>query len=197
MEGDRARRRIDRVTSAGYVDSLAERTTDEVRRMRDDCRAEEAGLSFARRVAQGQLDIARAERRRREAGGEEGLVGALSEILADQQPAPGSRQVRMAPVQAPDEQRYGQRAHDMPVDDPALGRVPELSDAELAQLVDRLQRAETHVSELRQKVLAHLDALQAELVSRYRSGTVDVDAVVAGRLHGQAPPSRRGGPEPA
>ncbi len=54
------RRRIDRVTAPDYLDGLADRTAAaEIRAMRDDCRSEETRLSYARRVLQGQLDIAR------------------------------------------------------------------------------------------------------------------------------------------
>ena len=177
MEQQR-RRRIDRVTSDDYLDGLDAVDLAGVRTMRDDCREEEASLSFARRVIHGQLDIVRAEQARRSGGGDEGLVGTLSEILADD-PAPRSREARSAPMFAPDETGYGQRSHDTLVDDSALGRVPDLSDEELTALLERLQEKEAHISTLRRTVLEHLDALQDEMIARYRDGAVDVDQVVA------------------
>lgn len=177
MEQQR-RRRIDRVTSDDYLNGLDAVDLAGVRTMRDDCREEEASLSFARRVVHGQLDIVRAEQARRSGGGEEGLVGTLSEILADD-PAPRSREARSAPLFAPDEGGYGQRSHDTLVDDSALGQVPDLSDEDLTALLQRLQEKEAHISTLRRTVLQHLDALQDEMIARYRDGNVDVDQVVA------------------
>jgi hypothetical protein len=177
MEHER-RRRIDRVTAEDYLDGLDTLDASGVRAMRDDCREEEARLSYARRLVHGQLDIVRAEQRRRSAGEGGDLVETLTAILADD-PAPRSRDARTAPVYAPGEDDYGHRSHDTLIDDPALGRVPDLDDDELAALLERLQAKEANVSTLRRTVLAHLDALQDELIRRYQDGSVNVDEVVA------------------
>ncbi|HVM21121.1 MAG TPA: hypothetical protein VM307_14270 [Egibacteraceae bacterium] len=177
MEQER-RRRIDRVTAEDYLAGLDAVDVPQLRTMRDDCREEEARLSYARRVLHGQLDIVRAEQRRRTGDDDQGLVGTLTEILSDD-PAPRSREARTAPLYAPDDDRYGHRAHDTLVDDAQVSRVPDLDDGELAGLLQRLQDKEEHISSLRRTVLTHLDALQDELISRYRDGSVDVDEVVA------------------
>jgi hypothetical protein len=180
------RRRIDRVTAEDYLDGLDAVDQATVRAMRDDCREEETRLSYARRVVHGQLDIVHAEQRRRGGGGGD-LVEALTQILSDD-PAPRSRDARTAPVYAPDEQGYGQRAHDTLIDDPAMGRVPDLDDDELAALFERLREKEQHVSTLRRTVLDHLDRLQDELIRRYREGTMNVDDVVASAVASQEDP---------
>lgn len=177
MEHER-RRRIDRVTAEDYLDGLNDVDLDAVRAMRDECREEEAELSYARRVVHGQLDIVRGEQRRRSGGEDAGLVSTLNEILADD-PAPRSREARTAPLYAPDDNAYGQRSHDTMIDDASLGRVPDLDDEALTALLERLAEKEAHVSSLRRTVLQHLDALQDELIRRYRDGTVNVDEVVA------------------
>jgi hypothetical protein len=177
MEHER-RRRIDRVTSDDYLADLGAADVATIRAMRDDCREEEARLSFARRVVHGQLDIVHAEQRRRRGDEDEGLVSSLTEVLSDD-PAPRSRELRSTPIYIPQEGGYGQRAHDTLVDDAELGRVPELDDEQLVALLERLQAKEEHISSLRRTVLAHLDALQDELIVRYRDGHVDVDEVVA------------------
>ena len=172
------RRRIDRVTSPAYLEGLGDADLATVRSMRDDCREEEAGLSYARRVVHGQLDIVRAEQRQRGGGDDEGLVSTLTDILADE-PANRGRQLRDAPIYVPDDHEYGQRSHDTLIDDSALGRVPELDDAELAALLERLEEKERHVSSLRRTVLDNLDRLQDELIARFRDGSANVDDVVA------------------
>jgi hypothetical protein len=189
---EQRRRRIDRVTATDFLDGLDDRTAAELRTMRDDCREEEAALSYSRRVVQGQIDIARAEQARRSAGHEAGreadLVDELSGILAEK--TDGERdplKARISPLFIPDDQAYASRLHDPHIDNPELSRVPDLDDEELAALRERLSAQEVQVSELRRGVLDHLDALQTELVRRYRDGTADVDAVVASavREHGR------------
>lgn len=187
MEHER-RRRIDRVTADDYLDGLESADLPTVRSMRDDCREEETRLSYARRVVHGQLDIVHAEQRRRSGGDGGDLVDTLTAILSDD-PTPRSRDARTAPVYAPQEHGYGQRAHDTLIDDPALGRVPDLDDEELTVLFDRLRDKEQRISKLRRTVLDHLDRLQDELIRRYRDGMVDVDEVVASAV--SSPEDRR------
>lgn len=176
MEHER-RRRIDRVTADDYLEDLDAMDVVGIRAMRDDCREEETRLSYARRVVHGQLDIVGAELRRRR-GEDPGLVGTLSDILADGPPT-RSRDARPAPLFTPSDTGYGQRAHDTLIDDPSLGRVPDMDDDALQDLLSRLQDKESHISLLRRTVLSHLDALQDELIRRYREGTVDIDEIVA------------------
>ena len=178
MEHER-RRRIDRVTSDDYLAELSSADVATIRSMRDDCREEEARLSFARRVVHGQLDIVHAEQRRRSGDEDEGLVTSLTDVLSDEHGAGRSRELRSTPLYIPQEGGYGQRAHDTLIDDSELGRVPDLDDEQLISLLERLQSKEAHISALRRTVLSHLDALQDELIVRYRDGNVDVDEVVA------------------
>ena len=132
-------------------------------------------------MVHGQLDIVRAEQARRSGGGDAGLVGTLTQILADDA-APGARDVlnaRSVPIYSPEEGGYGNRSHDTLVDDAAVSRVPDLDDEELGELLTRLQEKEAHISSPRRTVLDHLDRLQGELIARYRDGGVNVDDVVA------------------
>jgi len=178
----RARRRIDRVVADDYLDGLAQRSLDEVRTLRDECREEEARLSYARRLLQARLDIVRAEAARRAEGSGEGggLLDALPGILADD-PLPSTiGDARSAPVYDPDPREdNGRRLGDGVLGDSALGRIPEASDAELVALVERTADEERRVSDVRRVVLDRLDTLQAELIGRYRSGSVDIDAIVS------------------
>lgn len=175
--GERKRRRIDRVTAPDLLDALTERSPEEIRALRDDCRLEEARLSYTRRLLQGRLDIARAEAVRRGGEGEGDLIASLAAILADD-PSPRASGPRAAPVYAPTDEG-GRRRDDSLVDDSTLGRLPDLDDDELARVIQRIEADEREVSGLRRNVLGNLDALQAELVRRYREGRVGVDDIVA------------------
>lgn len=172
------RRRIDRVTSGDYLDDLADLPSVRVREMRDECREEEARLSYARRLLHGQLDIARAELERRGDAEATPLVGTLSAILADR----GERTTRSAAntsVFVPDGPT-GRRRGDRVLEEIPLGRMPDLDDAELAEAVDRLREEEATISRMRRTVMDHLDRLQQELITRYRDGNASIDEVVRG-----------------
>lgn len=191
MASQHHRRRIDRVTSPEFLDGLAERTLDELRGMRDDCREEETRLSYARRVLQARLDIARAEQARRR--GDEpppSLVDGLPEILADEvSHRSGQPHARLSPVYAPTDE--GRRAEDRLSEDATIGSVPDLDDAGLDALVDRLQGEETSLSSLRRTVLEALDRLQGELVARYREHA-DLDDILSAATR---PPASTEGPD--
>jgi hypothetical protein len=175
MSEQARRRRIDRVTDPNYLSGLEERTPAELRGLRDDCREEESVLSYTRRVLQGRLDIARAEMARRQTGGGD-LLSALPSILAD---APTQRRdAHVAPMYAPSATGH-RRTGDVLLDDASLGRLPDLDDAELSALLERLGEEERRISKQRRTVLDHLDGLQDELVRRYRAGEVAVDEIVS------------------
>jgi hypothetical protein len=183
----RGRRRADRASDPTLLDRMAELPTADVRRLRDECREEELGLSYARRLLQGRLDIARAELARRAGDPEaaESLVDALPSILADA-PSGEQRDPRNVAFYSPAEEA-GRRMADGLVQDASLGRVPDLDDDAVQELVGRLTEAERQTSELRTAVLRNLDGLQGELVRRYRRGEVAVDDVM------QAAADRMGG----
>ncbi len=172
-----SRRRIDRVTAPDYLDDLGSRTVAQLRDLRDECRAEEAELSYVRRLLQARLDIARGELARRSGDGQVDLLQALPQILADRRSA-RERQPRAVPWFSPDD-RLGRRSYDALTNDASIARIPDLGDEELGRLVEQLVGEERRVSGLRRTVLDHLDALQGELARRYRAGDVGVDDIVS------------------
>lgn len=172
------RRRIDRVADPDLLADVADSSPADLRALRDQCREEEERLSYARRVLQGQIDIVRGEASRRTGGeGTSSLLADLPRILADE-PSSSTRQARTVTFYSPEDEG-GRRTGDTVLDMPSLGRIPDLSDEEITELLVRLQAEETAVSELRRQVMANLDALQEELVRRYRDGGVTIDEVMA------------------
>lgn len=179
------RRRIDRVAASDFLDGLDDRSTAEIRTMRDECRQEEERLSFERRLLQGRVDIVRAERARRQSGDGGGLVDALPSILADDTSSrSGGPQARVAPLYTPDpDPSYSRRSADR--SESTLGNLPDLGDDELAELHERLASDERAVSDLRRRVIDHLDRLQAEVASRLTDGSLVADDIL--RASGWAP----------
>lgn len=178
-----SRRRIDRVTASDYLDDLQERTVPQLRDLRDECRAEEAELSYVRRLLQARLDIARGELARRSGDGQVDLLQALPQILADRRSG-RTRPPRAVPLYAPDDRR-SRRSYDALTNDASIARIPDVGDDELGRLVEQLVEEERRVSGLRRTVLDHLDTLQGELARRYRAGDVGIDDIVS-RVTGDA-----------
>ena len=82
-------RRIDRVLDPGFTDGVDRLGLPELRARREEAEAEEADVSYLRRLLQGRLDILRAELVRRSAGGDQdvgGLLAGLPAILTDDAP---------------------------------------------------------------------------------------------------------------
>ena len=64
------------------------------------------------------------------------------------------------------------------VGDGRVARATDLDDAELAQLLEQLRELERRVSSQRHEYHARIDALQAELTRRYRTGEASVDTLL-------------------
>jgi phage gp36-like protein len=84
------------------------------------------------------------------------------------------------PVEVPDLPTLGRRAVDRALADDFLARLPEMGDAELAEVQQRLAEAEADVSRQRRAVFEASDRIQAELVRRYRVGLPGDGAVLPG-----------------
>jgi hypothetical protein len=100
-----AQSRLERILEDGYLDGLASWSTAEVRRARAECEAEEEGISYARRVLQGRLDILRAELLRREEDDDhaEDLLARLARILSRTTSRAHRRRSRSTRLRVPDD----------------------------------------------------------------------------------------------
>ncbi len=174
------RRRLDRILARDYLDDLAGRSTNEIRAMRDECEEEESGVSFARRMLQGKLDILRAEALRRHESGAsddvQSLLDALPQILSDDVSArPLRPRVPRFLVPSVDYQR---REVERLVEEHTLALLEEKSTEELSQMVPVLAEKERELSELRRNLFDRLDTLQEELTRRYQRGEASVSEVL-------------------
>jgi hypothetical protein len=167
-------RRIDHILSEGYLDDLAERSLDEVRRMRSEAEQEETDLSYLRRLLQGRMDILRAELARRVGDDSKTLVESLTAILTQDGPATGphgmGRHVTLEPTRSEAHRRHVESM----LDDVDLSDPSQHDDADLGRVLDVLEREEASISDKRRAVQHVMDACTAEVARRYRDGTADV-----------------------
>lgn len=176
--GTAHKRRLDRVMDPGFLDGLSEIPTAEVRTLRADAAAEEADLSYERRMLHGRIAIIQGELARRAGtGGEGSLIDRLTAILADDRTPtrgafPGS------------EPKFDYDAPTRKVSkllsDDTLMRLPDLPEDDVRARLAIIEEAEVEISTTRRAVQVVLDALTAELASRYRSGEADPGDALTG-----------------
>jgi hypothetical protein len=163
-------RRLDRVLEADYLEGLADRPVDEVSAMKAECTELETEVSFVRRLAQGRIDILDAERERRANGGSlEDLIASLSKILADEGPRPAPAQAHLPQRMTPSPDIEWTRGLEPLVGDSTLVRLPDLTDAELADVHEQLTALEREVSTKRRALHEVLHTLEMELAERIQA----------------------------
>jgi hypothetical protein len=59
-----------------------------------------------------------------------------------------------------------------------LARLTDQTDAELVRLVEELSTYEAHISVQRRSLHERIDALQAEITRRYRTGEASVESLL-------------------
>lgn len=174
---------LDRLLEPDYLGDLLARPIEEIRAMRDECRRAEDGLSYVRRQAQGRLDIVAAELSRRNEGkgpsDAADIVDMLPEILGKHVSA-GGRLVEVRPTSLEPPDDSGELIVELEgiLHESSLTGLGQITDEELRQLVDRLTEYERIVSERRRALHDRLDALQAEIVRRYKTGEVSVESLL-------------------
>ncbi len=165
--------------AADLLDGLVDLSLGEVRARRAACQRLETQLSFVRRLAQGRLDIVASEVTARRDGTEDGrtLVEQLTEALSDRITSPGSSRLptglEPGDVDADLLASLDRAAPPAQVSDPG-----SMSDAELRQVTEDLAELERDLSGRRRAMFDRIDALQEEIVRRYRSGEADVDSLL-------------------
>jgi hypothetical protein len=174
---------LDRLLDPDYLGDLQSRSMEEVRAMRDECRRAEDGLSYVRRQAQGRLDIVASELTRRAEGKGPSevadIVDQLPSILGHGVSTSGRiSEVRTTNLEPPAEAAQLLIELEGILHESSLAGLGQITDDELRQLVDRLTEYERLVSDRRRALHDHLDALQAEIVRRYKSGEVSVESLL-------------------
>lgn len=163
------RRRIDVVLEPEYLEGLAELDLGEVRRRRDTATDVEAQISYYRRLLHGRMDLLDFEQRRRRGEDERSILEALPDILAKGMVLGSEPALKHIETMPPLPSVTGRRLIDKIMDDGVLASLPELSDDEISEAIERLRDVETELSGQRRQLHQVIDTLQDEMVSRYRS----------------------------
>ena len=163
------RRRIDTVLEPGYLEGLPELELDEVRRRRDTAEDVESQISYYRRLLHGRMDLLDFEQRRRRGEEERSIIEALPEILAKGMTLGSEPTLKHIETMPPLPSVTGRRLIDKIMDDGVLANLPELTDDEITEAIDRLQEVESELSVQRHQLHQVIDTIQHEIVSRYRS----------------------------
>jgi hypothetical protein len=162
------------------VDDVTTLSMDDLRAKRAESQATETGLSYLRRLAQGRLDIVAAEQRRRTDGAApvdaEHLVENLSDILGDHLLAPGNG--RLSQMLGPDLEEFDTAELDAIAGPGRLSNLGDASDDDLAELVVSLSAFEADLSAKRRALFETIDALQAEITRRYKTGEASVESLL-------------------
>jgi hypothetical protein len=175
------RRLAERITEASFVEGLGDKSTAELRAMREECREGENELSFERRLCQARTDILSAELKRRTEGGQdEDLVTRLSRILAIER---SSEEEGPLPSRAPDfsiprNADVPRRRIEEIVGEQTLARLPTVQTEEIQGIIGSLEEHERSLSARRKSVHNVMDVIQSEIVRRYRSGEADPSAAL-------------------
>ena len=169
--------------AADYLEGITTLPMDVLRTRRGVCQEVEVALSYLRRLIQGRLDIVLAEIARREAGGPavdvSALVSDLPRILSDRVRSPGNG--RLPTLMAPDAIEVDQTLlhrleHIVP--GARLSALAELDEAQVRAAADDLGELEREVSAQRRALFERIDAIQEEIVRRYKSGEATVDSLL-------------------
>lgn len=162
---------------------LASATMRELRDERARLQQVEAQISFVRRQVQGRVDLLDAALRTRSDGAAaadeqlELLLAALPELMnrrtvTRRGASPSQRTTRVVPdpelLDELEERCGGELSHLLDLDDDALGA-----------LAGNLTDHERRISDVRRRLHARIDALQAEITDRYRDGRASADQTIA------------------
>ncbi len=172
---------LEEILAEDYLGDVSALDIADLRARRAECKDVETGLSYLRRLIQGRLDVVSAEQDRRSEGGTgedlEDLIARLPALLAGSTRSEGTGRLP---------QSLGTGTVDPALSDELdeilshgrLSELADLSDDELAAARDELSAFEGKVSKLRRLLFDRIDALEAELTRRYRTGEASVDSLL-------------------
>ena len=156
---------------------ISQRNLADLRVVRNDYQEIETGLSLARRMVQGRLDILLSELDRRHVGtaADDDLLGRLPDMLGQQVSSGGNPRPTSVSEDVPDFVDSIETEITRIVSVDRLRHVNDVETAEIGAAVDELQLLEQAISAKRHSLHRVIDEINEEIVGRYRSGQASVD----------------------
>jgi len=172
---------LDRLAPVSEAGPLSGLDMAELRARRNALQEAELALSYVRRQVQVRLDIVLDERQHRAVGAAardaSALVADLPKILAEH--GGGAARGSFPDVAVPPEAVEAVVADlDTIIGARELGAVGSLPGERLDAVADQLEVFERRVSQRRRALHGAIDALQEEMLRRYKTGEASVDALL-------------------
>jgi hypothetical protein len=173
---------LSRLLDPTYLADVDALSLDDIRRKRTECQEAEGSLSYLRRLIQGRLDIVHAYLERpdgAEAPDLSSVIDNLAGILAG--PGRPSGPGRNPVLHSPDTDDMAALTTELDaiLGADEIGHLGERDEDQLRDLAGRLRDLENRVSGERRGLHERIDALQAELVERHKSGRASVDGLLS------------------
>lgn len=173
---------IDQLLDPSFVEGISELEMGQLRERRDECQHASDTLSYLRRLVQGRLDLVHDELSRRESGSRRELSDIVEnlkrgEILGEGTRSEGSGRLPQSFSPA-DADGWIAAELDMVLPPDRLAVLTDMSDDELRDVADSLQRVERRVSDQRSELHRRTDAFQEEIVRRYKTGEASVESLL-------------------
>ena len=158
-------------------DDLSTLSLVEIRQRRNELQAQEDAVSFVRRMAQGRLDIASDELRRRTDNTpiSTSVTNNLAGIFGQEHGGGSARPPRETNI-SPDHTLVLEL--ERLCEDIGFGSLRTLDDGSLHQIADSLLAFESLRSADRRLLFDQIDELTVELVRRYKDGGPDVESIL-------------------
>ncbi len=176
-------RTLERVLHVGYLAELDALALEALRQKRNEAQRLEDASSYLRRLVQGRLDVIGLEIRARvsdERTDVSAIVEQLPQALADGVSRTATGRLIDASAPPEEQEEWATDRVNSVCGGVDLASVPELADDTLYALTDALNALERAVSTERRRLHDVIDALQAELVKRYKSGEAKVEGLLGG-----------------
>ena len=166
-----------------YLEGVEGKSLEEVRAMRAECQEAETVVSYLRRVVQGRLDIVHSFLDHQSSGESvadlDAVVDDLSSIIGSG-PARPQGYGRLPSQMSPDMERVDLTSEiDDVLNAEGIGRLPTMSAEDLREVAGGLTVIEQRISDQRRTLHERIDHLQAEIVSRYKTGEATVDGLLS------------------
>lgn len=173
---------IEQLLDPSFLEDVATLEMGQLRERRDLCQQASDTLSYLRRLVQGRLDLVHDELSGRASGTHRELSDIVEDLKRGEILGEGTRSEGMGRLphsfSPADADGWITAELDILLPPDRLALLTEMSDEELREVAESLQRVERRVSDQRAELHRRTDAFQEEIVRRYRTGEASVESLL-------------------